>query len=68
MVIRTDYHLSITTSELKRLLKRKGCIFTEGTRHTIVTFQGESTTLPRHPSQEVATGTIKAILKKLGLK
>jgi mRNA interferase HicA len=58
----------MTVSELKRLLKKLGCSFHEGTRHTIVSYRGRSTTLPRHPSQEVGTGIIKSILQKLGLK
>lgn len=68
MVIRNDYYWIMTTSEVKRWLKQQGCTFREGTRHIIVSYQGRSTTLPRHPSQEVATGTYNAILKKLGLK
>jgi len=56
------------TSEFKRWLARQGCTFVEGTRHSIVSFQGRSTTLPRHSSQEIGIGTLKSILKKLGLK
>jgi predicted RNA binding protein YcfA (HicA-like mRNA interferase family) len=58
----------LKTSEFRRWLARQGCQFVEGTGHTIVTLEGESTTLPRHGSKEIAPGTIKAILKKLGLK
>ena len=55
------------TSEFRRWLARRGCTFTEGTRHLIVTLTGKFTTLPRHGSKEIAPGTMKAILKKLGL-
>jgi mRNA interferase HicA len=58
----------VTVSEFKRWLKKQGCTFQEGTRHTIVRLGNCRTTLPRHPSQEVATGTVNSILKKLGLK
>jgi hypothetical protein len=30
--------------------------------------QGNRTLMPRHPSQEIQTGTYYAILKKLGIK
>jgi mRNA interferase HicA len=58
----------VTVSELKRWLKQRGCTFEEGTRHIIVRLGSRRTTLPRHPSREVATGTVKGILRKLGLK
>jgi mRNA interferase HicA len=58
----------VKTSELRRWLKSQGCTFEEGTRHTIVSFKGRLTTLPRHPSREIAMGTYKQILKDLGLK
>jgi mRNA interferase HicA len=58
----------MTASELKRWLKRQGCTFTEGKKHTLVHFRGEFTEMPRHPSTEIKTGTLQAILKKLGLK
>lgn len=58
----------MTASELKRWLKKQGCTFTQGTKHTIVHLGGEFTEIPRHPSAEIKTGTYNAILKKLGLK
>ena len=42
--------------------------FTQGKKHTLVHFRGEFTEMPRHPSAEIKTGTLQAILKKLGLK
>jgi len=58
----------LTASELKRWLKKQGCTFTEGTKHTIVHLNGRFTEIPRHPSIEIKTGTHQAILKQLGLK
>ena len=58
----------MTASELKRWLKDQGCTFEDGTRHTIVRLGSKRSTLPRHPSKEVKTGTLKAILKDLGLR
>ena len=31
-------------------------------------YQGNRTLMPRHPGQEIQTGTYHAILKKLGIK
>jgi mRNA interferase HicA len=42
--------------------------FEQGTKHLIVRYQGNRTLMPRHPSQEIQTGTYYAILKKLGIK
>ena len=39
----------MTASELKRWLKKQGCTFTQGTKHTIVHLDGEFTEIPRHP-------------------
>ena len=58
----------MTASELKRWLKKRGCTFTEGTKHTLVHLGREFTEIPRHPSAEIKTGTYNVILKKLGLK
>jgi mRNA interferase HicA len=58
----------VKTSELKRWLSKNGCTFHEGTRHTVVFYQGRSTTLPRHASKEIAPGTVKSILVRLGLR
>jgi mRNA interferase HicA len=40
----------------------------DGTRHWIVRYQGARTTVPRHPSKEIKTGTYRAILRDLGIK
>jgi mRNA interferase HicA len=58
----------VTASELKRWLRKQGCTFTDGKKHTIVHFGSEFTEIPRHPSAEIKPGTYYAILKKLGLR
>jgi mRNA interferase HicA len=58
----------VTCGEMKRWLRRQGCRFEEGSRHTTVVYQGRKTQLPRHPSRELKTKTQEAILKALGLK
>jgi mRNA interferase HicA len=58
----------MTANELKRKLIQKGCTVTEGAKHWIVSYQGERTTIPRHPSKEIKTRTYFSILKDLGLK
>ena len=58
----------MTVSELKRWLRRQGCTFEEGTKHTIIRLGKLRTSLPRHPTQEVKPGTLNDILKDLGLK
>ena len=57
----------MTASELKRLLKAKGCALEEGKKHTKVTLVSKTARMPRHPSQEIKTGTLNAILKDLGI-
>jgi mRNA interferase HicA len=58
----------VTANELKRKLAKKGCTFEMGTRHTVVIFQGKATIIPRHPAKELKTGTVRAILKALGIE
>ena len=67
-VIRSDYHGKVRVSELKRWLKKQGCIFEEGTKHTKVILGARVTRMPRHPSQELKTKTFETILKELGLR
>jgi len=55
-------------SELKRWRESQGCTFEEGTSHWIVRFGDTMTTVPRHASKEVKTGTYHSILRKQGLK
>jgi mRNA interferase HicA len=58
----------VTASELKRKLAKLGCDFEQGTNHTKVKFGDRVSQLPRHPSVEIKTGTLQAILKQLGIK
>lgn len=53
---------------MKRWLKKNGCQFIEGKKHTIVILGRKRTTLPRHPAVELKTKTMHTILKDLGLK
>ncbi|MCW5982661.1 MAG: type II toxin-antitoxin system HicA family toxin [Bryobacteraceae bacterium] len=55
-------------SEFRRWLAAQGCSFEEGTRHTKVFYKGKFTTLPRHPSKELKTGTMNSIKARLGLR
>jgi len=68
IVIRSDYSWHVTVSELKRWLKERGCTNAKGSKHTKVIFCGKVTRMPRHPSQELKTKTLRTILKDLGLK
>jgi mRNA interferase HicA len=67
-VIRTDYTAHLTANELKRWLKKQGCTFTEGTRHSVALLGGKKTTIPRHPSTEIKKNTLHTILRDLGLR
>ena len=53
---------------MQRKLAKIGCTFEQGTRHLVVNYRGKTTILPRHPSKELKTGTVRAILKALGIK
>ena len=56
-------------SEFKRWLEsQKGVEVKNGAKHWKLSYQGKSSTLPRHPSQELKEGTRRAILKQLGLE
>ena len=60
----------MTQSELKRILKRNGCRkIREGGNHEIWinVSSGKIFQVPRHSSKEIATGTVKAIMKQAGL-
>ena len=55
-------------SELKRLLKKAGCVFLRhGGRHDvwINTKNGKKSLIPRHDAQEVASGTARSIIRDL---
>jgi predicted RNA binding protein YcfA (HicA-like mRNA interferase family) len=58
----------VTHSELKRMLRAAGCSFEEGKKHTIVRLGSRFSVMPRHATKEVPVGTLRAILKALGLK
>ena len=68
VVITYDYNENVTANELKRKLAKLGCTFEQGTRHTQVEYQGRRSVIPRHGSVEIKTGTLKAILKQLGIR
>lgn len=58
-------------SEMVRFLKKNGCqIKRSGAEHDIWINPktGGETTVPRHHSKELSTGTASQILKDLGLK
>lgn len=55
-------------SEFRRWLESQGVQVSNGTNHWKLRYQGKSSTLPRHPSQELKEGTRLGILKQLGLK
>ena len=55
-------------SEFKRWLAAQGATFREGAKHTKVFLNNKQSHLPRHPSAEMPTGTVKAIKKQLGLE
>lgn len=54
-------------SEFKRWLESLGVEVKNGSKHWKLYYLGKQSTLPRHPSEELAEGTRKAILKQLGL-
>ena len=61
----------MTVSELLRQIKRQGCEFKRsGARHDIWInpANGKESSVPRHLSKELPTGTANRILKDLGLK
>lgn len=58
-------------SELKKYLKKNGCnLIRNGANHEIWYSKKTNKEFPvgRHNSKEVATGTLKAILKQAGLE
>ena len=54
-------------SEFRRWLAAQGAEFKEGKKHTKVYLNDKQSTLPRHGSAEIPTGTMNAIKKQLGL-
>ena len=62
--------ITMTVSELKRLLKKHGCYFVEhGGKHDkwYSPIINKYFRIPRHAS-EIKTGTVEAILKQSGIK
>lgn len=58
-------------NELKRWLKKQGCTFEESRGkggHITVRRADKITVMPMHGQKELPTGTVKAIIKQLGLK
>jgi len=45
------------------VLEGAGLTFEEGKKHTMVRLGARSAMMPRHPSKEVASGTLHAILR-----
>jgi len=58
----------LTASELKRRIEKLGCSVEDGTKHWIVYYRGQRTTIPRHPGREIKSRTYYCILKDLGIK
>lgn len=57
----------MTSNELKRWLKKQGCTFVEGRKHTMAYLGDKFAPIPRHGKQELPTGTVEAIKRQLGL-
>lgn len=55
-------------SEFLRWLKKQGVMTSQGKKHLRLHYNGKSTILPRHPNQELPTGTVEGVKKQLGLK
>ncbi|MEY8318818.1 type II toxin-antitoxin system HicA family toxin [Oscillospiraceae bacterium 50-58] len=57
-------------SEVKKLLRKNGCCMVrQGSRHEIwiSPMTGKKFQVPRHASQEVATGTLDSIKESAGI-
>jgi mRNA interferase HicA len=58
----------VKQSEFVRWLADQGATFKDGKKHLKVYCNDEQTILPRHPSQELKTGLVEGVKKKLKLK
>jgi mRNA interferase HicA len=67
-VTKFDYDWAVKASEFRRWLKKPGCTFADESRHTRIVLGSKISRMPRHPANEIKTGTLQAILKDLGLK
>ena len=50
------------------MLADLGCTFTEGKKHTLVRYRDRFAAIPRHGKRELKTGTVRGILKQLGVE
>ena len=66
LVINCDCNWIVKASELRRWLRKQGCSFVEGTRHTMVNRGNRTSAIPRHPSEEIKTGRHHKILRDPG--
>ncbi len=55
-------------SEFLKWLKKQGVKTAQGKKHLKLYYKGRISHLPRHPAQELPTGTVEGIKKQLGLK
>jgi len=62
------YHWVVKVSELRRWLKKQGCMFVEESRHTRIVLGSRISRMPRHPAKEIKRGTLQTVLKDLDLK
>jgi mRNA interferase HicA len=58
----------VKQSEFRRWLVAQGVEMKNGKKHLKLYYNGQQSTMPRHPSQEIGEGLRKAILKQLGLE
>lgn len=55
-------------SEFLRWLVAQSVEVKQGTNHWKLYYNGKQSTMPRHPSKELKTGTMRAIKRQLNLK
>lgn len=55
-------------SEFLRWLKNQGVQTKDVKKHLQLRLNGKVSHLPRHPNQELTTGTVEGVKKQLGLK
>lgn len=59
----------MNTGQFRRQLRKLGCTFEEGKRHTIVRLGDRTSVLPRHGgAKQLGTGLIAKIRKDLGIE
>lgn len=57
----------MSCNQFRRWLIEQGVEIKKGKKHDKLYFNGKRSTLPRHGSKELPTGTEKAIKEQLGL-